>query len=70
MVAYGRSTPRSLPPLAASKKPGGAVKVHPHAFNRMQNYTAVAGVQELLRGLPLPLRVPRLPLVQLPHLLH
>ena len=24
-------------------------KVHPAAFNRMQNYTAVAGVQELLR---------------------
>lgn len=45
MVAYGRSTPRSLPPLAASKKG----KVHPAAFNRMQNYTAVAGVQELLR---------------------
>ena len=49
MVAYGRSTPRSLPPLAASKKPGEAVKVHPAVFNRMQNYTAVVGVQELLR---------------------
>ena len=45
MGAYGRSTPRSLPPLAATKKG----KVHPAAFNRMQNYTAVAGVQELLR---------------------